>query len=133
MNQGSPLLIIGFISVLLFAIVSVFPNKSFTSVEAKFTDASTGGLAIVPASCPSDPHYAGECSGTPCPNSAPTTGDSGGYVVTSGASQNLVNRHGISFCISNAGGNKYFVPANSPTELQRFRDAIPRLPGASVQ
>ncbi len=30
--------------------------------EALFSDASSSGLSIVPASCPSDPHYAGECS-----------------------------------------------------------------------
>jgi hypothetical protein len=33
--------------------------------EALFSDSSSSGLAIVPASCPSDPHYAGECS-QPC-------------------------------------------------------------------
>jgi hypothetical protein len=36
------------------------------SSEAQFTDVSIHGLAIVPASCPSDPHYAGECSVSPC-------------------------------------------------------------------
>ncbi|HTR18622.1 MAG TPA: hypothetical protein VMH91_01415 [Candidatus Paceibacterota bacterium] len=37
------------------------------SPEVKFTDASGGGLAIVPASCPSDPQYLGDCT-TSCDN-----------------------------------------------------------------
>src|SRR5438552_3673252 len=42
---------------------SVAPHRpsTMTSVETKFADVSRGGYAIVPASCPSDPHTAGEC------------------------------------------------------------------------
>jgi len=40
---------------------------AFTSPEAKFTDTSASGLAIVPASCPSDPHYVGQCDEEPPP------------------------------------------------------------------
>src|SRR3989344_7766853 len=36
-------------------------STGFISSEVQFTDASPQGLAIVPASCPSDPHYTGEC------------------------------------------------------------------------
>jgi hypothetical protein len=38
----------------------------FSSAEVQFTDASAHGMQIVPASCPSSPHYVGECSGV-CP------------------------------------------------------------------
>ena len=38
------------------------PEYSFESSEVKFADASPSGLSIIPASCPSSPHYAGECS-----------------------------------------------------------------------
>jgi len=34
----------------------------FRSAEVAFTDSSAHGLAIVPASCPSYPHYSGDCS-----------------------------------------------------------------------
>ncbi len=37
-------------------------SKPFTSSEVQFTDASHSGLQIVPASCPSDADYAGQCS-----------------------------------------------------------------------
>lgn len=37
------------------------------SSETRFVDHSEGGMQIVPASCPSSPHYSGECSGDPPP------------------------------------------------------------------
>ncbi len=37
-------------------------RAAFTSAEVQFTDASPSGLSIVPASCPSNPHYRGQCS-----------------------------------------------------------------------
>ncbi len=37
-------------------------RAGFHSSELRFTDASHGGLAIVPASCPSLPHWAGDCT-----------------------------------------------------------------------
>ena len=55
--------------------------KPFSSVEVKFTDASAHGLAIVPASCPSNPFDADApngCSGnTPlCPDGSAAPGGS---------------------------------------------------------
>lgn len=38
-------------------------GAGFRSVELRFTDASAKGLQIVPASCPSNPHDGGQCSG----------------------------------------------------------------------
>lgn len=50
------------VSALLYvASVTVGPAP-FVSSEVRFADASASGLAIVPASCPSNPHTAGECS-----------------------------------------------------------------------
>jgi hypothetical protein len=58
------------LALTLFAlfVFSLFSNSNlssggFRSAELKFTDASARGLAIVPASCPSSPHSAGECEG----------------------------------------------------------------------
>src|SRR3989344_7313067 len=51
---------------MLLTLVSLFvfsgARQPFSSAEVKFTDASAGGLAIMPASCPSDPHWEGECN-----------------------------------------------------------------------
>ena len=67
-------------------------RQPFSSAEVKFTDRSAGGLAIMPASCPSDPHWAGECSapeGSCTIEIAPTVIASGGgtlqIVWTTGA------------------------------------------------
>ena len=55
----------------LFAIASLGAPQSegFASSEVQFTDNSARGMQIVPASCPSSPHWAGECGGTPPPPS----------------------------------------------------------------
>ena len=55
------------IVVLFFGLSYLQEGASFSSVEVKFADASASGLSIVPASCPSDPHYAGGCDPNPPP------------------------------------------------------------------
>jgi hypothetical protein len=69
-------------AIFAFAIVGVFSHAGkstagFKSSEVAFTDASPHGMEIVPASCPSSPHFFGECDvpitwtcadGTPAPN-----------------------------------------------------------------
>ncbi len=51
-------------ALFIFSLFSLSDSSSgFRSAELKFTDASARGLAIVPASCPSSPHFAGECEG----------------------------------------------------------------------
>ncbi|MHB1086767.1 MAG: hypothetical protein ACYCZ0_03400 [Minisyncoccota bacterium] len=58
----------------LLAVVALFAagldtqqsRAPFASAEVEFTDASAGGMQIVPASCPSDEHYVGECSPPAC-------------------------------------------------------------------
>ena len=47
-------------------------KTAFVSPEVQFADASQSGLSIVPASCPSNPHYSGECSSTPPPPPPPS-------------------------------------------------------------
>ena len=57
---------LAFFLVFLFAISMVGETgKPFVSSELRFADSSPSGLSIVPASCPSDPHYAGECGSIP--------------------------------------------------------------------
>lgn len=59
-----------FAALILLAIVFSFgshTSKPFASAEVQFTDSSASGLAIVPASCPSNPHFAGDCSAPPPP------------------------------------------------------------------
>ena len=47
---------------------SLNARQPFASSEVQFTDSSASGLAIVPASCPSTPDYAGECDPSPLCN-----------------------------------------------------------------
>jgi len=58
----------------LLAIVALFAaglgaqrsQAPFASAEVQFTDVSARGMHIVPASCPSDQHYIGECGPATC-------------------------------------------------------------------
>ena len=56
--------------VLTFVLLAALPDtrQPFASSEVQFTDSSASGLAIVPASCPSTPDYAGECDPSPLCN-----------------------------------------------------------------
>jgi len=63
-----------FVLLVIFAVASVaaiayaYTGPAFTSSEVRFTDASRSGLAIVPASCPSSPHYIGQCTAVTTPS-----------------------------------------------------------------
>src|SRR5262249_11887345 len=61
-------LLIGALLVVVFSFAAVadIHQKAFKSVEVQFTDTSHSGLAIVPASCPSNPHFAGDCLPSGC-------------------------------------------------------------------
>lgn len=65
-KRGEATLLIGAAIVgIVFSMSLSAPSQkqAFVSSEVLFTDSSASGLAIVPASCPSVPHYVGECSG----------------------------------------------------------------------
>lgn len=64
---------------LFLLLSSVRANAEFLSVEVKFADASKSRLAIVPASCPSDPHVVGECGPDYAQSSYPPTYSQGYY------------------------------------------------------
>lgn len=49
-------------SALLYGVSLTVEPVAFVSSEVRFADASASGLAIVPASCPSNPHTSLECS-----------------------------------------------------------------------
>jgi hypothetical protein len=53
---------------LLLGIAAIFLSSerrsALASSETRFVEQSESGLYIVPASCPSDPHYSGECTPT---------------------------------------------------------------------
>ena len=64
-NSRAALAIFGLLMLLAFGFSSKEP---FHSSEYRFSDNTSHGLAIMPASCPSDPHYSGDCSDNPtCP------------------------------------------------------------------
>jgi hypothetical protein len=66
-NTGLAFFFLSFLLVgfLAGAARNSMPQSSSFGHEARFSDASPSNLAIVPASCPSDPHYAGECTEAP--------------------------------------------------------------------
>ena len=72
-------------------------------------------------------------SADPCPLSAPASEDGLGYKVNTPTGWQRINRNGVSFCVSNSGAANYFAPANTANEMQLFKNAVPRLPGVSVQ
>ncbi len=62
------------LTLLLAGLTALSGNgkAAFVSSEVQFTDSSLkSGLSIVPASCPSDPHNAGECAPPPPPPPLP--------------------------------------------------------------
>lgn len=59
-TQVSVVVLLALVCGVLF-LLGAQSRQPFVSKEARFTDASPGGLAIVPASCPSYAHYGGEC------------------------------------------------------------------------
>jgi|GEM_PF-1506282 len=56
---------LGALAILLSGVDGRVP---VASSETKFFELSAAGLQIVPASCPSSPHYSGACSGVPSPS-----------------------------------------------------------------
>lgn len=67
-SRNAHRLIVLVIGIALLAIAQL--GGIYASPEVKFADASASGLSIVPASCPSSPHYSGECSGVSACNIA---------------------------------------------------------------
>lgn len=57
---------IGAIALLAIAVLPL-ASKGFVSTEVRFADLSHKGLSIVPASCPSSPHFVGDCTQGSCP------------------------------------------------------------------
>lgn len=64
MRRAAFFIVVAAVGVTAFSTMAA-DKEGFASVELKFTDASPNGILIVPASCPSSPHYAGECSVNP--------------------------------------------------------------------
>lgn len=81
------LILLGFFLVLLVGVSFSGLNRPFVSSEVAFTDASSSGLSIVPASCPSSgvqyPHFPGQCSagGSSGPGTAVTVTATGNSCV----------------------------------------------------
>ena len=61
-----PAVLIVSLAAVVGAIFFHHDKPVFVSSEVKFTDASPGGLLIMPASCPSDPHWSGMCDLSNC-------------------------------------------------------------------
>ncbi len=82
-------------------------TQAFVSGELEYSDTSTQGLSLVPASCESNPpfqHFIGECT---CPTGATPSSDAQGYRVNNSESARQVLRNGVFFCITNSTGKNY--------------------------
>jgi len=105
---------------LLLSAVGDGQKKPFSSVEVRFADTSSSGLAIVPASCPSEPpHWEGDtglpnCGGTPqryaCNSNNQCVADSGGPYTSSncnnacGTSTQRYACNSNNQCVADSGG-----------------------------
>ncbi len=78
-QENSPGIRTHFFAIVFVALVVLFiamfgtstQGAPFVSAEVQFTDVSASGMHIVPASCPSDMHYVGECTPPPQPPPLP--------------------------------------------------------------
>lgn len=102
--------------VALFFVIGLFdmPQRAaFDSHEVRFTDSSRGGLAIMPASCASNPGY----------YHSNLTVQGAGYSIASGQSEYGAHKNGLYLCVTNTSGVTYFIPANNAVEMNSFRSA----------
>ena len=109
-----------FLAILFFVIATApVMRPPEASSETNFVERSTGGLSIVPASCASSPQY--------YHGALPVTGDTLGFVTTSGESEYgaYSSLAGVYVCVTNSSGAQYFIPANNLSELNSFKAAPP--------
>lgn len=111
--------------VLIFGLYGAVQSKvGFASVELKFTDPSTSGLAIMPASCASSPAYYHGGLSSPW--------DGRGYLSYSGTSEYGAYKHGVYICVTNYSGNAYYIPANTAAEMNSFKAKGTSIPGVTI-
>jgi hypothetical protein len=116
------MLLLGF-----FFLIGIFdaPERvAFDSHEVQFTDASHGGLAIMPASCSSSP---ANSHGT-----LAASDDGLGYISATGQSEYGVTKFGVSVCVTNTSGASYFVPGNTAGELNAVKAVGSTIPGLQI-
>jgi hypothetical protein len=94
-------------------------QKKFVSAEVTFTDPSTGGLHIMPASCSSHPSY-----------THGTLAQSGGtdFIIQTGQSEYGAYKNGVYICVTNQTGSHYFVPGGTAAEMNAFKSAAGPIP-----
>ena len=103
------------IAFVTFLLVQYPSTGSLNPTEAKFTDASKSGLAIVPASGASNP----------CPNAIGyAINNTSGYFLQTQLYTAWIYKVGLEFCVNNNDlSQNYFIPASSTAELQSFYKA----------
>lgn len=67
----------------------------------------------------------------PCTTPATLSADGKGYVLSPGQTEQKIMVGGAMWCISNASGNTYFIPANTDAETTSFLNSTPSLPGVT--
>jgi hypothetical protein len=91
-----------------------------STLEARFTDMSADGMQIVPASCPSDPHFAGDCTPPPPP---PVCKPSGVWHCVADSMYDSCNNF-LASC-SATYGPTYSCQAGGATGAQCYNTALP--------
>lgn len=109
-----------------FFLLGVFdaPRNTFVSHEVTFTHSSSAGLAIMPASCASNPSY--------YHITMATTTDSKGYVSPAGSTEYGAIKFSTAICITNTTGANYFVPAETAAEWNAVKALGTSIPGVTV-
>ncbi len=114
-------------------------EKSF-SHEVTFTDSSESGLAIMPASCASNPEY--------YHGVLDSAVDENGYSFVSETGQTEYGTYGcyggnglcneggtgeaVYICTTNTSGNSYFIHANTTAELNAVKALGSSIPGLQI-
>jgi hypothetical protein len=119
-GDSSLVLLLLFFTAMLFVLNFAFSTlytARFVSSEVQFSDFSTSGLELTPASCASSPSYYHTLL-------TPTT-DGRGYITNSVTTDfgRLAPYLGIYICVTNTSNpaRSYFVPANTAAEYNAFK------------
>jgi len=130
-GQNFTFLVCSLLAFILVLSLQSTSKRPFVSTEVKFTDASSGGLSIMPASCPSNPDYdpGHDTCVIPCPTPLPgAPSNSAGYKADTQSGGLRAARNTSPICVTNSSSNSYFVPASTTNEINLFKTNLP--PGA---
>ena len=114
------------VALIVYLLLFDSTRTPFSSSETRFTESSTHGLNIMPASCASfDGYYHALLH---------FSGDQLGFASNSGETEYGAYVAYLTkfICVTNNTGKIYYVPAKTAAELQAFKDLGTSVPSLSV-